>query len=713
MLQRHQFQFSWALSLSLSLSLGISPTFAQKKKLTLEESLTNPTFGMAVRQLHGFEDGSYGEVVSAGKKGEALIKVSKTKSDTLFFATDWKSDKKSFGRINWKSATEIYSLWGPELWTYDLKTKKANKVSTLVDEAENQDLEGNGLAIAYTIENNLYIQKGDQTLPVTRETDKNIVCGSSGVHRNEYGISKGTFWSPKGSALAFYRMDQGMVTDYPLVELNAKPAKVRNIKYPMAGQTSHEVKVGVFHLASGQTVFLKVEGPKDQYLTGITWSPDEKYITITILNRETNHFKLNVYDAQTGNFVKTLLEEKSEKYLDPQEGPLFVNDGLDFVWQSERNGFNHLYLFDWAGKFKRQLSEGNEEVKSIVGLDDKKQNLIYVQCGALGLDRLVKSVNLKSGKPTILSQVRGVHNPIWCDGKKSILDVWSNVENPKNIDLVDLGSRKISNLKTWKDKNPWTTFEVGKIDTFSIKGKSGERLQCRMIKPSNFDPAKKYPVIVYLYGGPHAQMITNSWMAGASPYFMAWAEEGFLVFTLDNRGSDGRGEQFEKAHHRQMGTPEMEDQLSGVEYLRSLSYVDGTRLGIHGWSYGGFMTTTLMTRAAGTYKVGIAGAPVIDWALYEIMYGERYMDTPKENPEGFETSNLANHASKLKGKFMLIHGTSDEVVVWQHTQTFLKAAIEAGVQPDYFIYPGHGHGIGGKDRLHLMRKMTNYFKDNL
>jgi dipeptidyl-peptidase-4 len=238
-------------------------------------------------------------------------------------------------------------------------------------------------------------------------------------------------------------------------------------------------------------------------------------------------------------------------------------------------------------------------------------------------------------------------------------------------------------------------------------------LHARLIKPTNFDPNKKYPVIVYLYGGPHAQMVTNSWLAAANVYMAAWAADGFVVFTIDNRGSYNRGVAFEQAPYRNMGTPEMEDQLVGVKYLKSLPYVDGTRLGIHGWSYGGFMTTTMMSRAPGTFKVGIAGAPVIDWAMYEIMYTERYMDTPKENPQGYETANLVNHAQNVKGKFMLIHGTSDDVVVWQNTQAFLKKAIESGVQLDYFIYPGHGHGVGGKDRIHLMKKMTNYFKDNL
>lgn len=673
--------------------------------------MTNPAFAMAVRQLHGFEDGTYAEVVSAGKKGDALVRVGKGKTDTLFFASDWKADKKNFARINWKSGSLLYSLWGSELTSFDLAARKSTTVATVNEEAENQDIEENTLAVAYTVAQNLFIQKGGQTTQVTQETDKNILCGSAGVHRNEYGISKGTFWSPKGSAIAFYRMDQTMVTDYPIVEIAEKPAKVRNIKYPMAGQTSHEVKLGVYNLATQKTVYMEVTGPKDQYLTGVTWTPDEKYITITVLNRETNALKLNVYETGSGKFVKTLLEEKSTQYLDPQEGPWFVNATLDFVWQSEKSGINQLYLYGFDGVQKRQLTTGNEKVTDILGLDGKSQQLVYTQTGKLGLDRLVYAVPLKSGKAKLLTPASGVHNVVWCDGKAKLLDVWSNMSTPKELDMIDIAGKQPIVIKKWD--NPYSAYEMPVIDTLTIQASDGQRMHGRLIKPTGFDPAKKYPVIVYVYGGPHAQLVTNSWMAAADRNMAAWASDGFVVFTLDNRGSYNRSVAFEQAPFRKLGTPEMEDQLAGVKYLKSLPYVDGSRIGVQGWSYGGFMTTTLMSRAPGVFKVGIAGAPVIDWGMYEIMYTERYMDTPKENPTGYETSNCANHADKVKGKFMLIHGTSDDVVVWQNTQAFLKKAIEGGVQVDYFIYPGHGHSVAGKDRLHLMRKMTNYFKDNL
>jgi len=665
---------------------------------------------MAIRQIHGFQDGAFAEVISTKSKGDVLVRNLNGVTDTLIFASSWQSGKRNFPKINWKSSDFLYGFWGNDLSTYNLATKKSATVATLPDDAENQDVEEKNLFVAFTRDQNLFIQKGPQSIQVTNETDKNIVCGQS-VHRNEYGINKGTFWSPDGNQLAFYRLDERMVTDYPIVEIGEKPAKVRNIKYPMAGQASQEVTLGVYNLASQKTTYLDVSGPKDQYLTGITWTSDSKNITITLLNRETNHLELNAYEAATGKFVKTLLEEKSDRYLDPQEGPIFLNASLDFVWQSERNGFNHLYLYGWDGKLKNQLSNGNEKVTEVLGIDANGANLLYIQMADNGMDRMVKSVDLKSGKSRTLTPVSGTHYPMWCDGKSKILDVWSNLKTPKQLDLIELSAKAPKILRTFP--NPYSNYDFPVIDTLSLKSSDGQIMNARLIKPTNFDPNKKYPVVVYLYGGPHAQMVTNSWLAGASPYMAAWASDGFIVFTIDNRGSYNRSVAFEQAPYRNLGTAEMEDQLAGVSYLKSLPYVDANRLGIHGWSYGGFMTTTMMSRAPGTFKVGIAGAPVIDWAMYEIMYTERYMDTPKENPQGYETANLVNHAQNVKGKFMLIHGTSDDVVVWQNTQTFLKKAIESGIQLDYFIYPGHGHGVSGKDRLHLMRKMTNYFKENL
>ena len=318
---------------------------------------------------------------------------------------------------------------------------------------------------------------------------------------------------------------------------------------------------------------------------------------------------------------------------------------------------------------------------------------------------------LSNGKTQELTPSPGSHNPVFCDGNGKILDVWSSLRTPRQIDRIEVATGRITQLKAFG--NPFAGYDFPRIDTLSLRSSDGHILNGRIILPPGFDPARKYPAIVYVYGGPHAQMVTNSWLAGAAPWMAAWASDGFVIFTLDNRGSYNRNVAFEQAPFRNLGTPELEDQLAGIRYLKTQSFIDGSRIGVHGWSYGGFMTTTLMARAPGMCKVGIAGAPVIDWSMYEIMYTERYMDTPAENPEGYRLSNLLNHAPDVKGKFMLIHGTSDDVVVWQHTQAFLQKAIKAGVQLDYFIYPGHGHGVGGRDRLHLMKKMLAYFKDYL
>jgi dipeptidyl-peptidase-4 len=291
------------------------------------------------------------------------------------------------------------------------------------------------------------------------------------------------------------------------------------------------------------------------------------------------------------------------------------------------------------------------------------------------------------------------------------IDQYSSVTVPNKIDILSHDGRLIKSLLT--ATNPYAGKSIGKVELFTIPGSSGDQLHCRIIKPSNFDKTKKYPVLVYVYGGPHAQMVTNSWLGGASLWMNQLAEEGYIVFTLDTRGSANRGKKFQQCIHRQLGTVEMEDQLTGVNWLKAQPFVDASRMAVHGWSFGGFMTTSLMLKSPGTFKVGVAGGPVIDWSMYEVMYGERYMDTPQENPQGYQNANLTGFVKNLQGKLLMIHGMDDDVVVMQHNVNFLKACVDNKVQVDFFAYPGHAHNVRGKDRVHLMTKVIEYIKREL
>ncbi len=566
--------------------------------------------------------------------------------------------------------------------------------------------------LAFTIDNNLFITKDDSIIPITNDTDKNTVNGQA-VHRNEFGIKKGTFWSPEGNYLAFYQMDESMVEEYPLVDISAREAKLKAIKYPMAGMKSHEVKVGIYHLSSGRTVFLKTGYPKDRYFTNLTWSPDEKFLYIAELNRSQDTCNINCYNIQTGAKEATLFQETDNKYVEPQNPLLFLKNNPDrFIWQSKRDGYNQLYLYRADGELIRKLTTAKADVMQIIGLDEKEQQ-IYILSNELNpIETQVYKINMESGEKIRLTSEPGIHSAVLSPRGKYLLDRYSNQQTPSNMDLIHTDNKRIVSLQ--KAANPYIGYELPEITLGSVKSADNETdLYYRLVKPIGFDASKKYPVVVYVYGGPHSQMIRNSWLGDTRGWDIYMAEKGYIVFSLDNRGTSNRGAAFENVIHRNLGVNETVDQMKGVEFLKSLPYVDASRIGVYGWSFGGFMTTNMILRHPETFKVAVAGGPVIDWKYYEVMYGERYMDTPQENPKGYANTCLNNLAGNLKGHLLLIHGDEDPTVVWQNSLSFLKACIQARTYPDYFVYPGHGHNMTGPDRVHLQEKITRYFEDYL
>ncbi|MDU1905151.1 MAG: DPP IV N-terminal domain-containing protein [Dysgonomonas sp.] len=602
---------------------------------------------------------------------------------------------------------------GTNIRLFDFDTKSTLANYNISGKASNHDFAKDSRMLAYTKNNNLYVMdsSGSET-EITSDTDSNIVNGQS-VHRNEFGIHKGTFWSPQGTHLAFYRMDETMVTDYPLVDISSRVAKLKNIKYPMAGMKSHQVTVGIFSPITKKKIFLKTEAPKDKYLTNIAWSPDEKFIYITELNRGQDTCKLVRYNAGTGDKDAILFTETHPKYVEPENPILFNPKNPDlFVWQSKRDGHNHLYLYNSAGTLKQQLTSGEWDVTELLGFDEAGKNLYYISTEVSPIEQHIYSINISNGKKTQLSKEEGIHKAILSPSGKYIFDIYSSQNNPGKVILTQTDNNKSKPF--FEAKNPYKNITLPEITLSSLKANDGKTdLYYRLTKPTNFDPQKKYPVIIYVYGGPHSQLVNNSWLGQARGWDIYMAQKGYIVFTLDNRGTNNRGRDFENITHRQLGVIETQDQMTGLEFLKSLPFVDTTRIGVHGWSYGGFMTLNLMLKHPETFKVGVAGGPVTDWKYYEIMYGERYMDTPKENPEGYQKSSMVDRAGDLKGRLLIIHGDEDPVVVMQHSLQFLKSAIQKGTHPDFFIYPGHEHNMTGKDRIHLHEHITRYFEDFL
>ena len=575
-------------------------------------------------------------------------------------------------------------------------------------------------ATAYVKDDNLYVTDGaGSARQVTSDGSRDLVYGQS-VHRNEFGIEGGLFWNPQGTRLAFYRMDQSMVTDYPLItvpELNdstqvsATPAPE---KYPMAGQTSHLVWVGVLDVATGDTVYLKAGDPTDRYFSNISWNPDGDIVYMMEGNRDQNVVDLVAYDAVTGNRIASIYHEAHPKYVEPQHPITFLPwDKEKFLLWSERDGYNHLYIYGTAGKLEKQLTSGNWVVMDLLGFDEQQRAVIISANADSPIQQNLYRVDVTTGKMTRIDEGgKGWHNGNLSATGRYLIDNYQEPDVPRNIAIVDTRNNKQKRYFTAPD--PWLGYTVPEYRCGSIKAADDSTdLYYRMVMPVDFDPNKKYPTVVYVYGGPHAHNVDARWHYSSRSWETYMAQRGYLLFILDNRGSENRGRDFEQATFRHLGQVEMQDQMRGVDFLRTLNYVDTACMGVHGWSFGGFMTISLMTNYPDVFKVGVAGGPVIDWKWYEVMYGERYMDTPQTNPEGYAQTSLINKAADLKGRLQIIIGLNDPTVVPQHAYSFFKACIAAGTQPDFFVYPGQGHNMRGHQSVHLHERITRYFDDYL
>lgn len=640
----------------------------------------------------------------------------------------------TFTQYDDRTPRQKYMIW------YDFSKKKIVNLFNLQGEGPtNFDFCKENGYMAYTIGNDLYVaHEGDFSSMVNpkvtgnQQQEKDVVYGQA-VHRNEFGIMKGTFWSPKGTYLAFYRMDQSMVTDYPQVNTTARIAELVPDKYPMAGMTSHKVTVGIYNVKDGKTIYLQAGDPTDRYFTNISWGPDEKSVFVIELNRDQNHAQLVQYDAVNGQKIGVLYEEKHARYVEPQHPLIFLPwDDSQFIYQTQRDGFNHLYLMDTKTKLTGEwktgkdsedqyceylktipLTEGNWLVQDVLGFNTSRKEIIIASTEISPLQTNIFSLNVKNGKRTLIGMEDGTHQAKLSASGTYLIDYFTSNNVPREISILPTTGKKGTTLFTATDPLK-ENYNLPEITVGTIKAADGETdLYYRLIKPVNFDPNKKYPAIIYVYGGPHAQMIHNTRFYDARGWDLYMAQQGYVMLTVDNRGSDNRGIKFENCTFRHLGTEEMKDQVQGAKFLQSLPYVDADKIGVHGWSFGGFMTTNLMLTYPDIFKVGVAGGPVIDWQFYEVMYGERYMDTPQANPEGYKESNLRLKAGNLKGRLEVIIGGMDPTCVPQHSISFLRACIDAGTHPDFFIYPEDGHNMMGRDRVHLHEHITRYFLDHL
>ncbi len=657
----------------------------------------------------------------------ANVSASWKDSDTFIFRKDgkWMQENLRTGEISEYAATRL-----PEGFP---------------KEAENITRSDTG-TFAYTVGNDLYIF-GKSPVLVAKSENPDITFGQT-VSRNEFGIDGGIFWSPDGSKLAFYRKDDSKVSDFPLLDITTRTGSLKNIKYPMNGMDSENVQLGVYDVEARKTVWCDVdEYGSDQYLTNISWSPDSRNIFIQVLDRTQKHLKLNMYRASDGSLARTVLYEDDSRYVEPLDPLRFLKGTYSFIYRTNnRDGYRNLYLCDTLGTVRRLTTvdadveyldnDGRFVYYTSAEVSPVENHLfrIEVKTSLRHFDKLSarqdnRSLSLpkgqfmakipadivakaKFGKPVRLTSEEGWHTISLNEGCTKYIDSYSSFNVPRVTNIMTADGKLIRNLATAED--PLKAYKTGEVLFGTVKSADGKYDNWyRLFLPTDFDPAKKYPVVLYVYGGPHSQMVQNTWLGQVRMWEMLMAQKGYIVYVQDNRGTQNRGAEYEKAIHRHCGQAEMADQMVGIGMLKALPFVDSNRIGVHGWSYGGFMTISLMTNYPETFKVGVAGGPVIDWKWYEIMYGERYMETEATNPEGFSQTSLIGKVDNLKGKLLICQGAIDNTVVWEHSLSFVQKCIENNIQLDYFPYPCSEHNVFGKWRIHLMDKVTNYFDDYL
>lgn len=716
----HQRLFFPSLLLLLASILSTSILHAQQK-LTVEDAILGARKQFAVKKLRriAWIDEDHFSHVKEKKVFRYNIKTQKQEVafelETLNKALKAHQlpELTSIPSFKWQDFNTLRYATGKQYLYHDLLTDSISNYLSIPNEAQHIDFAPSDSAVAYIKARQVHITTTTEDRTITDFQNPNIVVGQA-VSRHEFGIRKGFFWSPDSKKLAFYYKDEKNVSEYPIVDYTASPAKVSMLKYPRNGEASEIVRVGIYNLETKRLLYINEQDTVGtKYLTNLTWSPDSKKLYIQELSRNQKEMQLQEYLAETGELSRSLLTETHPKYVEPEHPLLFLPDSSAFIYQSERDGFNHLYKYELDSGKITQLTQGDWVVTEVIKLCESKQELYYISTQASELERHLYKLDLQTGISTKLTNVPGAHRVTLSPNQKHFIDQYSNVNTP-GISLLasTTNGRTVATLE--KSQSPFVDMEFPKMSIGQLKSSDGStKLQVRVILPTDFNPKKKYPALVYVYGGPHAQLITNSWLGGARLWLYYMAQQGYVVFTLDNRGSANRGFEFESAVHKQLGKLEMQDQLQGLKYLKSLKYVDKNRIGVFGWSFGGYMTLSLLLNYPDAFKLGVAGGPVTDWRFYEIMYGERYMETEATNPEGFAQTSLLDKAGKLKSKLLMIHGSKDPVVVQEHSARMLREFVKASKPVDYMIYPAHEHNVRGKDRVHLMEKISQYFFDNM
>lgn len=617
---------------------------------------------------------------------------------------------KRFPPMTWLDRDTLRLQYDHSIWHWDIGAKKAARILSWHDpKGALLELSPNDGHAAVRSRHQLFLhdRSGEQH-QLSFDGNEDIVIGGP-AHRSEIGIVKGTFWREDGRFLAFYREDLRPILKYPYQDVNRMPPQARHGRYPMAGRAHSKVRVLVCDTETYQVATLEADPDADVYWTNITFGPNDT-VYVTIVNRGQDHLELTKFDAKTGKKIDTILKEHDLEWLEPEHPPQFLKDGR-FLWWSRHSGFRNIYLHEPNGELIRQVTYGNCDVLSMQHFGADEGRLWYQASGDDPRQLHLFSASLAKEDTQQHTTERGSHQVTLSPDAKQAHVFYSNLETFPNARVLDTATNKAILLP--QPKNPLAEFELPKQRFFEVEAADGSTLYGHVALPPDLQPGECAPVIQYVYGGPHAQLVKDQWFGGASTWLQGLAGDGYIVCRLDNRGTPNRGIEFEQSIHRHLGTKEVDDQLRAIDWLRQQPFVDPTRIGVHGWSYGGYMTLRLMLLHPNAFACGISGAPVTDWSMYETGYGERYMDSPQENPAGYEESSCLPIAGRLKNPLLVVHGTDDRTVMWAHTLKFVDACVKAGVQLDYFPYPQQLHGLRGPYRKHFLEKLSGYFGKHL
>ncbi len=710
------------------------PAQTGHKELTVEAIYGSPALqGTQLRAPAWSPDGTLLSFIRAGAQGTELAAWDAGTGQTRVLVSTAQLDQmRAGGPQRVSNATGLGRhpappyFWSPRgdallfasggnLFLFDLRAGSSRRVVSGEAELKDVKFSPDRKWASYLREHNLWVVElaTGQERQLTRGGNELLLEGElDWVYPEELDLLTAYWWAPDSSAVAYLEMDESHVTRYPLVNYLALPAPVEWESYPQAGGANPVVRVGVVDVAGGDTRWTDTGADKDVYLPRVAWLPDSKQLAIQRLNRAQNELDLLEADRATGR-TSTLFEEKDRYWVNVGGDPIFLDGGKQFLWTSERDGFRHIYLCAADGSVIRQLTQGKWELTEVTGVDEKAGVVYFVSTEKTPLERQLYRVSLAGGAIQQVTQAAGTHTILMAPGAARFLDTYSTVTSPPRQDVIRSNGSLAATLN--ENRVPeLANYALSKPEFSTLQAADGSSLYVRMITPPGFTPTKKYPVLVYVYGGPGVQTVTDSWGGANGLWLQLMAQKGYIIFTLDNRGSLHRGHAFETAIFHHFGQTEMQEQMGGVNYLKTLPYVDSARIGILGWSYGGYMTCMSMLREPGVFKAGFAGAPVTDWRQYDTIYTERYMGLPADNAEGYRDSSPVTHAAELRGKLLVAHATGDDNVHFANSLELQEAFVRADRYAEFAIYAGRGHGIHDPAaEIQLWTRVTQFFLDNL